>query len=168
MKRLFSILLLLSALCFDSVYASCDTPPPGSVGEGGGNGDNGGNNGGNTGGNNNGGNNGGSGTGTGTGKELGGIEIDDLICPPGPGGRSLIPTVEAYADDFDLSIEIIFNRDLGRVTAAVIDADGCIVSSAECDTSLIDVVYLGMPTRSGLYTLRISAYEYLGEGHFEL
>lgn len=167
MRRLFVTLMLLSAVCIGTGYANCDTPPPGTVGEGGGN--TGGNNGGNTGGNNTGGNNG-SGTGTGTGNDsgLGSIDIDDLISPSGPGGRSLIPTVEAYADAFDSHIEIIFNRELGIATIVVIDADGYAVASTECDTSFIDTAYLPLPSQSGFYTLRISAHEYLGEGHFVL
>lgn len=158
MKRLFTTLLLLSTLCIGTNYASCDNPS--GTGNNGGSGSNGGNNGG--------GNNGG-GTGINSGGiNSGSIDIDDIVCPPGPGGRSLTRTVEAYADSFDAQIEIIFNRDLGTVTAAVIDSDGYVISSTECDTSFIDVVYLSLPTQPGFYTLRINSREYLGEGVFEL
>lgn len=159
MRRLIIIFVLLSTLCVGTNYASCDTPV-GSVGGGGSN----------NGGDNNGGNNGNGGGngGTGTGSGLGSIDIDDIVCPPGKGGRSLIPTVEAYADSFDSRIEIIFNRDLGAATAIIIDSQGYAVSSAECDTSLFDAVYLPMPMQPGFYTIRVSAREYLGEGYFEL
>lgn len=167
MKRLFTTLLLMSSLCIGTVHATCDTPPPGTVGEDKGNNGNG-DNGSNNGGNNGSGNNGSGNNGTGTGNELGSIDIDDLVCPPGPGGRSLIPTVEAYADSFDSRIEVIFNRCLGTATAIIVDSDGYVVAAAECDTSFVDSLWLDMPTQAGFYTLRITAQEYLGEGYFQL
>ncbi len=161
MKRLFTILLLLSAVCFAGQYVLAGDPPPtgsgtGSSGTGSGSG------------------NGGSNGGSNGGDSLVDITIGGNQTPGGGGFGGGRPRsmdercVEAVYDMSAEQIEFMFNVYIGVVTVVVTNEMGYTVAAQTYDTEFIDVAYLSMPMQSGSYTVTISGEEYFGEGYFML
>ena len=160
MKRLFTILLLLSAVCFAGQYVLAGDPPPtgsgtGSSGTGSGSG------------------NGGSNGGSNGGDSLVDITIGGNKTPGGGfgGGRPRSMDERCVEAVYDMSaeqIEFMFNVYIGVVTVVVTNEMGYTVAAQTYDTEFIDVAYLSMPMQSGSYTVTISGEEYFGEGYFML
>ncbi len=155
MKRLFTILLLLSAVCFAGQYVLAGDPPPtgsgtGSSGTGSGSG------------------NGGSNGGSNGGDSLVDITIGGNQTPGGRPRSMDERCVEAVYDMSAEQIEFMFNVYIGVVTVVVTNEMGYTVAAQTYDTEFIDVAYLSMPMQSGSYTVTISGEEYFGEGYFML
>lgn len=70
--------------------------------------------------------------------------------------RSIIQNVIEATIDTDLGLlSLYFNEDLANVTIAVKNANGNIVASTTCNTSITTSTYLNVPTASGTYSIDI-------------
>lgn len=81
--------------------------------------------------------------------------------------RSAMPVVQAWLDTGFNQLEVDFNYEVGNVTVTV-ETMGRVVASASCDTAMQDFLYLTVPSEPGLYTVRIVADDYEGEGDYTL
>lgn len=70
--------------------------------------------------------------------------------------RSIIQNVIEATIDTDLGLlSLYFNENLANVTIAVKNANGNIVASTTCNTSITTSTYLNVPTASGTYSIDI-------------
>lgn len=70
--------------------------------------------------------------------------------------RSIIQDVIEATIDTDLGmLAFYFNEDLANVTIIVKNANGNIVASTTCNTSITTSTYLNVPTASGTYSIDI-------------
>lgn len=101
-----------------------------------------------------------------------GIPIDDGKYHPQPDiptPTSLTATVEAsYDAEFSL-LEVVFNREVGKVTISLTDnTTGRTLIAYTCDSAIEPQVLLNLALGTGYYTLRIEGSDYEGYGDFEL
>ena len=70
--------------------------------------------------------------------------------------RSIIQDVIEATIDTDLGLlSVYFNENLSNVTITVKNANGNIVASTTCNTSITTSTYLNVPTASGTYSIDI-------------
>lgn len=65
-------------------------------------------------------------------------------------------------------IVLTFLANLGEVTITVNDANGNVVATSTCDSSVSNTATITVPTLSGSYTISIVGEQFTGEGSYEL
>ena len=65
-------------------------------------------------------------------------------------------------------IVLTFLANLGEVTITVNDANGNVVATSTCDSSVSNTATITVPTLSGSYTVSIVGEQFTGEGSYEL
>lgn len=78
-----------------------------------------------------------------------------------------MPTVQAWLDTDFNRLEVNFNFEVGKATVTV-ESMGRAVAIGSCDTAMQDFLYLTVPSDPGIYTIRIVADDYEGEGDYTL
>ncbi len=81
--------------------------------------------------------------------------------------REVVP-IEAllYCNSGD--IIFTFHANIGEVTITVNDANGNVVATSTCDSSVSNTATMTVPTLSGSYTISIVGEQFSGEGSYEL
>lgn len=77
-------------------------------------------------------------------------------------------TVEAllYCNSGD--IIFTFHANIGEVTITVNDANGNVVATSTCDSSVSDSATIVVPTLTGSYTINVVSPLFIGQGSYEL
>lgn len=81
--------------------------------------------------------------------------------------REVVP-IEAllYCNSGDIVFSFLTN--IGEVTITVNDANGNVVATSTCDSSVSNTATMTVPTLSGSYTISIVGEQFTGEGSYEL
>lgn len=78
------------------------------------------------------------------------------------------PIVEALLYCNSGNLLFTFNENIGEVTITVNDANGNVVATSTCDSSVSDSATMVVPTLAGLYTISVVGEQFSGEGSYEL
>lgn len=78
------------------------------------------------------------------------------------------PTIEALLYCNSGNLLFTFNENIGEVTITVNDANGNVVATSTCDSSVSDSATIVVPTLAGLYTISVVGEQFSGEGSYEL
>ena len=81
--------------------------------------------------------------------------------------REVVP-VEALLYCNSCDIIFTFHANIGEVTITVNDANGNVVATSTCDSSVSDSATMVVPTLTGSYTISIIGEQFSGEGSYEL
>lgn len=95
------------------------------------------------------------------------ILLDELCSPKHPKPRSVVNYVDAWIQ-YDLSqIRLDINYDLGEVSVQVTDADGNLLQSGSCDSSVEGELVVPLSLADGTYVLTVTGDQYESVGEFE-
>ena len=83
--------------------------------------------------------------------------------------RNIIQNVIEATIDTDLGLlSLYFNENLANVTITVKNANGNIVASTTCNTSITSSTYLNVPTVSGTYSIDIYGHCVTAYGEYDI
>ena len=77
-------------------------------------------------------------------------------------------TVEALLYCNSGNIIFTFHANIGEVTITVNDANGNVVATSTCDSSVSDSATMVVPTLTGSYTINVFSPLFIGQGSYEL
>lgn len=82
--------------------------------------------------------------------------------------RSAVPDVSAYVDHELAQLEIEFNTCIGMARIQIVDGSGRCVHSSVCDSEMVPVVWISLPSAGDSYILRIDTSSAVYSATFSL